>query len=43
MLRLYWRQARRRCTTAKALADDDFKNAKQKVDALKLMREARSL
>lgn len=43
MLRLYARQARRRCTTAKALAADDFENAKQKLEALALMRHPRTL
>jgi hypothetical protein len=41
-LRRWARQARRRCTTAKKLADNDFKTAKQRVDALKLMRQPRS-
>jgi hypothetical protein len=41
-LRRWARQARRRCTTAKALAKNDFDTAKQRVDALKLMRQPRS-
>jgi hypothetical protein len=41
-LRHWARQARRRCTTAKKLADNDFKTAKQRVDALKLMKQPRS-
>ena len=36
------REARRRCTTAKALANGDFENAKQKVQALRAMRQPRS-
>lgn len=38
-LRLFRKQARRRCTTARALANDDFDNAKQKLKALALMRQ----
>jgi hypothetical protein len=41
-LRRWARQARRRCTTAKKLADGDFKTAKQRVDALRLMKQPRS-
>lgn len=41
-LRRWAKQARRRCTTAKKLAQNDFEKAKQKVDALKLMKQPRS-
>jgi hypothetical protein len=42
VLRRWARQARQRCTTAKKLAAGDFDNAKQRLRALKLMRQPRS-
>lgn len=41
-LRRYRRQAAQRCTTAKKLAANDFKNAQDRVKALKLMKQPRS-
>lgn len=40
-LRLMRKRARQRCTTAKKLAENDFENAKQRVKALKLMKQPR--
>ncbi|MFO0566343.1 MAG: hypothetical protein U0263_11810 [Polyangiaceae bacterium] len=40
-LRLMRKRARQRCTTAKALAQNDFKNAEDRVKALNLMKQPR--
>lgn len=43
VLRLMRKRARQRCTTAKKLAKDDFDNAKERVKALRLMKQPRFL
>ncbi|MBX3130466.1 MAG: hypothetical protein KF718_27350 [Polyangiaceae bacterium] len=42
VLRRYRNQARRRCTVAKLLSADKFKDAKKKLQALKAMRQPRT-
>ncbi len=42
VLRMYRRQARRRCSAAQKLENGDFENAKQRVQALKLLHQPRT-